>query len=137
MSVQFTLDIEDIERLQRALERFPGRGEEAINEVLHGEGAVEIQDAIRLLIPISGAKPWNGKRPPAHESNSLMAVPGNLSVTIKTTKPYQYLYFPDDGTNTRRHAGNQQFFARGAEDVSSNVVGRCVANIRNKFMEGE
>ena len=136
MSAQFTLDIEDIERLQRALERFPGRGEEAINEVLHGEGAVEIQDAIRLLIPVSG-KNWKGKKEPAFSGNSLMAVPGNLSVTVKTTKRYQYLYFPNDGTNTRRHAGDQQFFARGAEDVSSNVVERCVANIRNKFMEGE
>lgn len=136
MSNQMTLDIEDIERLQRALERFPGRGEEAINEVLHGVGAVEIQDSIRLLIPVSG-KRWRGKKEPASTANSLMSVPGNLSVTVKTTKPYQYLYFPDDGTNTQRHAGNQQFFARGAEDVSSNVVGRCVANIIKKFKEGE
>lgn len=136
MSNRFELDIEDIERLQRALERFPGHGEEAINEVLHGEGAVEIQDAIRLLIPVSG-KRWKGKKEAASTGNSLMAVPANLSVTVKTTKPYQYLYFPDDGKNTQRHAGNQQFFARGAEDVSSNVVGRCVANIIKKFKEGE
>ena len=136
MSNQFTLETEDVERLRRALERFPGRGEEAINEIVHGVGAVEFQDSIRLLIPVSGKK-WRGKKEPASTGDSLMAVPSNLSVTIKTTKRYQYLYFPDNGTNTRRHAGNQQFFARGAQDVASNVVGRCVANIINKFNEGE
>lgn len=135
MSNTIGLNAEDFERLQKAIEKFPGDSEKAINEVLHGEGGALIQESIRRLIPVSG-KTWIGKAAPAKTGKSLMLVPGNLSVTTKSTKPYQYLYFPDDGTNTRRHAGNQQFFPRGVENVASEVADRCVENITNKFNEG-
>lgn len=136
MSATMSLNAEDFERLQKVLENFPGNSEEAINEVLHGEGGTLIQESIRRLIPESG-KTWKGKAAPARSGKSLMLVPGNLSVTTKNTKRYQYLYFPNDGTNTRRHAGNQQFFPRGVEDVEREVVDRCIDNIINKFKEGE
>lgn len=136
MSTTMRMNAEDFERLQEALERFPGRGEEAINEVLHGEGGTLIQESIRRLTPVSG-KTWKGKAAPAKSGKSLMLVPGNLSVTTKSTKRYHYLYFPDDGTNTRRHVGNQQFFARGAEEVTREVADRCIDNVINKFEEGE
>lgn len=136
MSTTMNMNAEDFDRLQKAMERFPGNSEKAINEVLHGEGGVLIQESIRRLIPVSG-KTWRGKAAPAKSGKSLMLVPGNLSVTTKSTKRYNYLYFPDDGSNTRRHAGNQQFFARGAEAVGREVADRCIENITNKFNEGE
>lgn len=136
MSTTMSIRAEDFERLQKALENFPGNSEKAINEVLHGEGGALIQESIRRLIPVSG-KTWRGKAAPAKTGNSLMLVPGNLSVTTKSTKRYQYLYFPNDGTNTRRHVGNQQFFPQGVEDVEREVVDRCVDNIIQKFKEGE
>ena len=136
MSATMRVNAEDFERLQKVLENFPGNSEKSINDVLHGEGGALIQESIRRLIPESG-KTWKGKAPPARSGNSLMLVPGNLSVTTQNTKRYQYLYFPNDGTNTRRHAGNQQFFPRGVENVEREVVDRCIENIINKFNEGE
>ena len=136
MSTTMNMNAGDFERLQKAIEDFPGNSEKAINEVLHGEGGELIQESIRRLIPVSG-KTWRGKASPAKSGKSLMLVPGNLSVTTKSTKKYHYLYFPDDGANTRRHAGNQQFFKKGAETVEREVADRCIDNIINKFNEGE
>lgn len=134
MSGVIMLNAEEVDRLQKALENFPGNSEKAINEVFHGEGGALIQEHIRRLIPVSG-KTWRGKAAPAKSGNSLMLVPGNLSVTTKSTKKYHYLYFPDDGTNTRRHVGNQRFFPTGAEIAAPEVVDMCIDNIITKFKE--
>lgn len=135
MSTTLMLSAEDFERLRKTLESFPGDSEQAINEVLHGVGGELIRESIRRLIPVSG-KTWKGKAAPAKTGNSLTLVPGNLSVTTTSSKKYQYLYFPNDGTNTRRHVGNQQFFPRGVEVVEREVVDMCIENITKKFKEG-
>ena len=128
----FRLDATEIERLQTAMKEYSGNVEEAINEILHNEAGELIQEQIKLLMPVSGAK-WKGKKSPAKTSNSLRNVPGNLSITVTTTKNYQYLYFPDDGTSTVKHAGNKQFFARGGEAAKEDIIDRCIAKLTNKF----
>ena len=85
MSTTMRINGDELERLQKVLENFPGDSEKAINEVLHGEGGTLIQESIRALIPESGKK-WKGKAAPAKSGNSLMLVPGNLSITTKSTK---------------------------------------------------
>lgn len=132
MSGVFRINAAEIEKLQTAMKEYQGNVEDAINDVLHGEAGDIIQEQIRLLIPVSGAS-WRGKKPPAKTSKSLMSVPGNLSITVTTTKNYQYLYFPDDGTSTRRHVGEQQFFGRGGDAATEDVVNRCVAKLINNF----
>lgn len=129
---RLTLDWEDLDKLEQAMKDFQGNTEETINDVLHNEASPLIQESIKRLIPVSGRK-WNGKKPPAKTSKSLTDQKDNLSITVKTTKKYQYLYFPDDGANTQRHAGNQQFFKRGAEAKRSEIVERCVGRLANDF----
>ena len=131
----FKVNISDFDKLQIAIKEYQGNAEEAINGVIHNEGALLIQESIRQFMPVSG-KSWKGKKASAKTANSMQNVNGNLSVTVKSTKPYGYLYFPDDGTNTRRHAGNQQFFLRGAEAVSNDIIERCVGKLINNFEEG-
>lgn len=128
----FKLNVSDVERLQDAMKEFDGNVEEIINDVLHSEAGEKIQESIRRLMPASG-KNWKGKASPAKTSNSMQNINGNLSVTVTSTKKYQYLYFPDDGTTTRRHVGNQQFFARGAEAVKDEIIDRCVTKLTNNF----
>lgn len=41
--------------------------------------------------------------------------------------PYNYLYFPDDGENTYRHNGDQEFMRRGAEEATENIIDQCVS----------
>lgn len=130
MSV-FKLSAEEFERLEGAMKNFQGNTEKTINDVLHNEGGQLIHDEIKRLMPMSG-KRWKGKKAPAKTSNSLQIVGGNLSVTVTTKKAYQYLYFPDDGSNTRRHAGNQQFFLNSGENQKEAIMNLCI----NRLVEG-
>ena len=135
MASEWKLEFSDVERLHKAMEEFQGDTEATINDVLHNEAGDLAQEAIKKLMPVSG-KHWRGKKPAAKRSKSLQNVPGNLSVTVTTKKNWGYLYFPDDGTNTRRHVGNQQFFRRGGENVQDEIAERCINKLVNKFEEG-
>lgn len=126
----FKLDQTDFERLENAMKDFQGDTEKTINEVLHNEAGRFIHDEIKRLMPVSGKK-WKGKKSPAKTSNSLEIVGGNLSVTVRTKKAYQYLYFPDDGSNTRRHVGNQQFFLNGGENKKEEILNLCINRLVN------
>lgn len=131
MSV-FKLNSQDFERLEEAMKIFHSNTEEEINDVLHNEGGQLIHDEIKRLMPMSG-KRWKGKKSPAKTSNSLQIVGGNLSVTVRAKKAYQYLYFPNDGSNTRRHAGNQQFFLNGGENQKEEILNRCINRLVSSF----
>jgi hypothetical protein len=129
-SSRFTLDYSETEQLQDALREYQGNAEEAINDVLHNEAGTLIQDSIRRLIPVSG-KTWKGKPKGARAGNSLRSINSNLAVTVTTTKKYQYLYFPDDGTSTKKHMGNKQFFHKGGEAVKNEIIERCILKLTN------
>lgn len=131
----FKVSVSDFDKLQEAIKQFQGNAEEVINGVLHNEGAELIQESIRQFMPVSGAM-WKGKKAAAKSANSMRNTDGNLSVTVRSAKAYQYLYFPDDGSNTRRHAGGQQFFLKGAEAVTDDILDRCIGKLINNFEEG-
>lgn len=129
MSV-FKFSAEEFARLEEAMKDFQGNTEKTINDVLHNEGGQLIHDEIKRLMPMSG-KRWKGKKAPAKTSNSLQIVGGNLSVTVTTKKAYQYLYFPDDGSSTTRHAGNQQFFLNSGENQKEQIMNLCINRLVN------
>ena len=133
---RFEMDSKEVDRLYGALKNFPGNAEEAINEVFHNDAPPLVSEEIKRLMPVSG-KMWKGKKPAAKTAKSLTDEKANLSFTVKTTGAYHYLYFPDDGTNTRRHAGEQQFFNRGGENKQSEIVDRCIARIVNGFEQSK
>lgn len=128
------IDFAGVEELENAMKNYQGNTEEAINEVLHNEAGELIREEVQRLIPVSG-RSWKGKKKPAKTSQSLMVVPSNLAVTVTTKKAYQYLYFPDDGTNTVRHVGNQQFFQRGGESQTEEITNRCIKRLVNALEE--
>lgn len=118
----YKLDAKDIESLQYAMKNYKGNVENVVNEVLHEEAGPLILRSVQRLIPVSDAK----KKRHAKDANALRQVNYNLAVKITTAGKYGYLYFPDDGTNTRRHIGNQQFFKQGGEAVRSDIIERCL-----------
>jgi len=131
----FEMDKKELDRLHNAIKNFPDVAEESINSVLYTEAPPIITDAIKLLMPVSGAV-WKGKKKAAKHGNSIKERSGerrNLSVVVGTVSDYHYLYFPDDGTNTYRHAGNQRFFERGGKASSQEIVDRCVSRIVDDF----
>ena len=67
------------------------------------------------------------KKKPAKVSQPFREEQGNLYVVVKTKTPYNYLYFPDDGENTYRHNGDQEFMRRGAEEATEKIIDQCVS----------
>ena len=129
---RFEMDTKEIERLHKAIRNFPGKAEETINDVFHNEAPPIVSEEIKRLMPTSG-RTWKGKPKAAKSAKSLTDETENLAFTVKTVAKYHYLYFPDDGTNTRRHIGNQQFFKRGGEAKQSEIVDRCITKLVNNF----
>jgi hypothetical protein len=134
MSKVLGINDQEFKRLEKAIHNFPGKAEDTINAFLHSEGKTLIMDSIQQLIPQSG-KTWKGKKAPAQTGKSLRSTNANLAIWVRSTKNYQYLYFPDDGSNTRRHVGNQQFFFRGAESVKGEVIDRCIGKLITQTLE--
>lgn len=128
----FKIEFAEAEKLQQAMKNYQGETEDVINDVLHNYAGDRAQEDIVRLMPVSSKKQGSH----AKHSNSLRNVLGNLSVTVTTKGNFGYLYFPDDGTNTRRHAGNQQFFARGGDAAMNDIVDRCVTRLTNEFEKG-
>lgn len=116
----------------KAMQDFEGNTEDAINDVLHNEAGTLIHDEVMRLLPES-KRTWKGKKKAAKATKSLMIVEGNLAVTVKTKKAYGYLYFPDDGSNTKNHAGNQRFFERGGEAKKDEIIDLCIGRLVNDF----
>ena len=123
-------DAYDVAELFELFNRYGDASEKVINDVLHAEGAQEIKEQIARILPSSGRK-WKGKRSPASS-----AMPGAfdqdndiLAVTIAARGGYSYLYFPDDGSNTVSHAGNQQFMRRGAEAATHKIIEMCLGKL--------
>lgn len=125
---KFTLNSEAFDRLATTLASYEGNAEQKINEVLWNEGGDLIEEKIKLLLPVSGRN-WRGKKKAAKFAEPFMRGKANLAVVVKTKSAYNYLYFPDDGTNTRKHVGEQYFMHGGAIDAQDEVIDRCIAKL--------
>lgn len=141
MAVVFWLDSGRVEQIANYTALYGRIARHTISDVIQNEAGTLIEDNIRKLMPVSNVKPWKGKLPHAAHSKSLRHSGVNdLAIVVRTTKNYQYLYFPDDGTSTSNHIGKngvpQQFFLRGAEASVDEVMNRCVTKLVEKFNEG-
>ena len=123
-------DAGDMQEFSEMIGQYGNAAQKVINDVLHEEGAQEIKKEITRLLPASG-RSWKGKGAPARS-----AMPGRfaqdndlLAVTIAARGKYHYLYFPDDGTNTKRHAGNKRFMKKGAEKATPRIIDLCLGKL--------
>lgn len=123
-------DASEIDELAGIMEQYGTEAKKTIGTVIHGEGAQEIKERIASLLPESGRR-WKGKG-----ASARAAMPGKfqqdndlLEVTIAARGKYHYLYFPDDGSNTKRHVGNQQFMKRGAEAAVPKIIEMCLGRL--------
>lgn len=133
MSTNFSLDASALEAVSRRLQDAGGDVEEAINDVLHGQAGQLIADRISPLIHPSG-RTFKGHAASATTSDwPRFGTSENLAVEVGTKARFRYLYFPDDGSNTRRHAGNQRFMERGAEAAAEDITDLCIGAIMNRL----
>ena len=131
---RLSLDYNQITSTIDNFEEVKDRAETIINNVLHNSGADLIKSNIYPLINNSGRE-WQGKPKHAKTVKSLTDKKENLGLVTKSKRTYNYLYFADDGSNTKRHQGNQQFMLRGAEksidEISQNIIKRIIETINN------
>lgn len=129
----FAMDATPLAAMHDAIRAFPGDAESAINSVMHGEAGPMIYRRINPLINPSG-RTFKGHRASAKASDwPSYDVSENLAVTVKAQGSFGYLYFPDDGSDTRRHAGGQEFFRRGGEQAAQEVVDACLGAISREW----
>lgn len=135
----FKLDAKQFDLLQRAIQLYSGDAERTVNDVLHNEGGKLINDEIMRLLPESG-RTWNGKRTAAKQSKPFTQKNEHLAVIVRTVSAYHYLYFPDDGTNTKNHIGYKgkprEFMYKGAENQTGAIIDRCINRLIQKW-EGD
>lgn len=132
-SNKLELSHEEFDRLTEFLQGYQMRAVKHINDVLWNEGATLIQTGIQQLLPESG-RTWRGKKPAAKRAAPFTVTDkAALTVEVGTKYAYHYLYFPDDGSTTRKHAGNQQFMLRGAEMQQPQILDLCVNRLVNEF----
>lgn len=133
MSEALSINYEEINALQQVLQDFGDNAYKTVNSVLHSSAIPIIENNIQLLLPSSGRK-WKGKVTAASSTNPLRDDTNELlSVTIRSKTPYNYLYFPDDGSNTDRHQGNQHFMQRGADNSHNRIAELCTAKLLENF----
>lgn len=129
---KFTID-DNFEELQKKISSLQEKGEEIVNNVLHKDAVEIFKTSIQNILPQSHRK-WNGKPKSAKVAKPLTAdTTDNLSVTIVSRGYYHYLYFPDDGTNTKRHRGEQHFMLRGVEAKAGTVVEMCLDRLTEQI----
>lgn len=128
----FQIKYEQTEALLNAAREYGKGYGRVIDNVLHNEGGKLINDRIMQLLPASGRK-WKGKKTAASKAKPFEQKNDSLAVTVRTKYNYHYLYFPDDGTNTKRHRGQQYFMYRGASDKSDEIIERCVERLIEKW----
>ena len=124
MSEWFALEADALDDLTSMMEQYGAGAGQIVDDILHNQGAQLIKD-----------RTWKGKGRSASAAMPASFQQDNApqSVTIAARNKYHYLYFPDDGSNTVRHAGNQQFMRRGAENASAEIIDLCLGKLTENF----
>ena len=129
----FSIDLSGMTELEERISKYQGDAEKAINKVLLGTGADEIKREINIYMPRSKRKFTKTHKKHAKDVSRNLTqkqVDGQpLAVWVKTVPKTQYLYFPDDGSNTKRHAGLQHFMYKGADKAKSKVIDLCLGEL--------
>jgi len=133
MSIRtFSLDDTDFERMAQAMANYGEDGAERVSEVIHSSGDL-IRERIDPLIHSSG-RTFKGHRSGVRGTKWAHYLTGEpLAITVRAITSRQYLYFPDDGSNTVRHYGNQQFMMRGTEAAAPEIITRSLDALVEKF----
>lgn len=132
----FYLDTKEFDKVATAIENFSDRSvaEQIINDYLVDDGGKKIKEYIRAILPVSG-RTWNGKKVAASQTDPFRIQGENLAVKVYTKSSYHYLYFPDDGSNTRHHRGDQQFMFHGAEKAEDEIVNGVIDKLVERLEE--
>lgn len=129
------VDYDGFEQLAERIGQFGSGAGRAIQGVYNDFAAGEIKENALPLVHPSG-RTFKGHRSGARAAGPervfTQQVDG-LTLVVRTNRPFGYLYFPDDGSNTKRHAGQQHFMQRGLDASTESIIERCLAALTEDF----
>lgn len=132
MSGVFSLDADQFDALVASMKDYGEGAADIVTDVIHESGD-EIYQEIDPLIHSSG-RTWRGHASSAKGANwQRYDTSEPLAITVATTGSRSYLYFPDDGSNTKRHYGDQQFMRRGAEAAAPRILEKGIDALIGNF----
>lgn len=121
MSTEFRLQTWGFDELYEFMDGAEQRVGPMVDSYLRDQGAESIEREISARLPESGRR-WRRKKTAAKKAKPFQRKFSPLAVTISSKTAYHYLYFPDDGSNTKRHHGGQHFMFHGAEKAGSTIL---------------
>lgn len=131
-----SVDLSAFLALEDYVARYGAGTGQVVDEVLHGEGALKAKRSIPEFIRPSGRR-WRGKAPSMARNPAmgerLSQDDAPMQVTIAARGRYGYLYFPNDGSSTRRHAGGQAFMERGVQAAAPEVAEDIASALADAF----
>lgn len=106
------LKINGYDELLFRMEKYSSESERLINEALKSEGAKLASNNITKIIPISKEQLRRGHQH-ARNSRPLKETFVNLGFTVRPTKKFEYLKYPDLGIGTSIKNKPADFMGRG------------------------
>ena len=132
MSTQLNIESEEFEKLAQSMEQYGQGASDVVSKVIHESGD-SIKQHIDPLIHASGRR-FKGHTSSAKGSAWQRYDTGEpLAITVRTVSRRNYLYFPDDGSNTKHHFGNQRFMLRGAEAAAPAILDKGIQALITAF----
>ena len=133
MNIDFAINDDDWQVLEKKIADFSGNAENAINNYLHGEGAEVITQGVTKYIPVSTGRPsahanvkrkYKHKKTADHAKNSNWSkiTNFNLSTKLNNQNDFYYLYFVQYGLGTSERTGGVQFIDLGIDSVYEKVL---------------
>lgn len=127
---RFTLNDEDIKKIQAVISESKVNAEKVINNYLRTKAPEEIIPSIVGLMPVSERKKKHAKT-----SDPLKYENYNLSIVVKTRSPYWYLQFPNDATGTSERKAPKEFMEKGLEKVKDSMINDMLNELSNNIMK--
>ncbi|MBP1045270.1 hypothetical protein I6N96_03200 [Enterococcus sp. BWM-S5] len=114
-STSWIVDLVDMDRLTEAMKKIPDHSERVINQTLQTKVEKTADTEIITKMPLSEMKKRLKGHAHAKESRSLNTKHENLGFTIRPTKKFNYLKYPDLAIGTSWNNEPQEFMRKGME----------------------
>lgn len=134
-----TVDLSGVERLAESIQKYGEEAQLVITKYLAEDAVDVIGPAITRLLPVSGRTfqgHHRGAKAAGYQATFMSTAATVDSVIVRSKVAFNYLYFPDDGSNTHHHAGKQHFMVRGAQAAAPQILDDICSRLVEKFEEG-
>lgn len=131
----WSVDFGDIKELENKMKQIPGKSEESLNKVLHGDGINISIENIQPDIPISKWKGRVRKKKHAQNQKALANKKSNLGFTIRPKPQFNYLKYPDLGIGKSSGKPPQKILENGLKKATPKIVSKLSTELDNVIQE--